>query len=57
MIKKALVELDGKPFKALVKKRAEWAKEDAYLFPGAIQYWGPTEVADLVTETLKLESK
>ena len=57
VIKKALVELDGKPFKALVKKRAEWAKEDAYLFPGAIQYWGPTEVADLVTETLKLENK
>ena len=57
VIKKALVELDGKPFKALAKKRSEWAKEDAYLFPGAIQYWGPTEVADVVTETLKLESK
>jgi pyrophosphate--fructose-6-phosphate 1-phosphotransferase len=57
VIRKALVELNGKPFKAFVKKRAEWAKEDAYLFPGSIQYWGPTEVADLVTETLKLESK
>ena len=57
VIKKALVELEGKPFKALAKKRAAWAQEDAYLFPGAIQYWGPTEVADLVTETLKLESK
>jgi pyrophosphate--fructose-6-phosphate 1-phosphotransferase len=57
VIKKALVELDGKPFKALLKKRAEWAQEDAYLFPGAIQYWGPSEVADLVTETLRLESK
>jgi pyrophosphate--fructose-6-phosphate 1-phosphotransferase len=57
VIKKALVELDGKPFKAFAKKRAEWAKEDAYLFPGAIQYWGPTEVADQVTATLALESK
>jgi len=57
VIKKALVELDGKPFKALLKKRTAWAQEDAYLFPGAIQYWGPTEVADVVTETLKLESK
>ena len=57
VIKKALVELDAKPFKAFAKKRAEWAKEDAYLFPGAIQYWGPTEVADATTETLKLETK
>lgn len=57
VIRKALVELDGKPFKALAKKRAAWAQEDAYLFPGAIQYWGPTEVADIVTDTLKLESK
>jgi pyrophosphate--fructose-6-phosphate 1-phosphotransferase len=57
VIKKALVELDGKPFKAFAKKRAAWAQEDAYLFPGAIQYWGPSSVADLVTETLKLESK
>jgi len=57
VIKKALVELDGKPFKAFAKKRAAWAQEDAYLFPGAIQYWGPSSVADLVTETLQLESK
>ena len=57
VIRKALVELDGKPFKAFAKKRADWAKADAYLFPGSIQHWGPTEVADQVTETLKLESK
>jgi pyrophosphate--fructose-6-phosphate 1-phosphotransferase len=55
VIRKALVELEGKPFKFLAGKRAEWAKEDAYQFPGAIQYWGPSEVADLPTETLKLE--
>jgi pyrophosphate--fructose-6-phosphate 1-phosphotransferase len=57
VIRKALVELEGKPFKALLKKRSAWAQEDAYLFPGAIQYWGPSDVADVVTETLKLESK
>lgn len=57
VIRKALVELDAKPFKAFAKKRAAWAKEDAYLFPGAIQYWGPSSVADIVTETLKLEQK
>jgi pyrophosphate--fructose-6-phosphate 1-phosphotransferase len=57
VIKKALVELDAKPFKAFAKQRAAWAQEDAYLFPGAIQYWGPSSVADITTETLKLESK
>ncbi len=55
VIRKALVELNGRPFKALAKSRAKWASDDAYLFPGAIQYWGPAEVADLPTETLKLE--
>jgi pyrophosphate--fructose-6-phosphate 1-phosphotransferase len=38
VIKKALVELDGAPFKTLASNREAWAKEDAYLFPGAIQY-------------------
>jgi pyrophosphate--fructose-6-phosphate 1-phosphotransferase len=57
VIRKALVELDAKPFKAFAKKRGEWAKADAYLFPGSIQYWGPSKVANMVTETLMLESK
>jgi pyrophosphate--fructose-6-phosphate 1-phosphotransferase len=57
VIKKALVELDGKPFKNFAKQRAHWAVEDAYLFPGAIQYWGPEAVADQITATLELESK
>ena len=55
VIRKALVELEGKPFKFFASQREKWSKEDAYLFPGAIQYWGPAEVADLPTETLKLE--
>ncbi|MCL2520496.1 MAG: diphosphate--fructose-6-phosphate 1-phosphotransferase [Spirochaetaceae bacterium] len=55
VIKKALVELEGKPFKALVAKREEWAVETAYIYPGAIQYFGPSEVCDRPSETLRLE--
>jgi pyrophosphate--fructose-6-phosphate 1-phosphotransferase len=55
VIRKALVELEGKPFKFFASKREAWSKNDDYLFPGAIQYWGPSEVADIPTETLKLE--
>ncbi len=55
VIRKALVELSGKPFKAFAALRDAWALENHYLFPGAIQYWGPTEVCDAPTETLKLE--
>ncbi len=56
VIKKALVELDGAPFKALAAKRDEWAVTTSFLFPGAIQYYGPTEVCDQPTKTLKLEA-
>ncbi len=55
VIKKALVELEGNPFKKLVACRDEWAQNTCYLFPGAIQYYGPTEVCDLTTRTLVLE--
>ena len=55
VIKKALVELDGKPFKYFEAHRDEWAVETSYIFPGAIQYYGPTEVCDLTTRTLALE--
>ncbi len=55
VIKKALVELEGKPFKAFAAQRDQWAIETAYLFPGAIQYYGPAEVCDQPTKTLKLE--
>ena len=55
VIKKALVELDGKPFKEFAANREEWAVKTAYLFPGAIQYYGPGEVCDQPTVTLKLE--
>ena len=57
VIRKALVELDGKPFKYFEAHRDEWAVETAYLYPGAIQYYGPTEVCDLTTRTLALEKE
>jgi pyrophosphate--fructose-6-phosphate 1-phosphotransferase len=55
VIRKALVELEGKPFKAFASQRAAWAVQDDFQYPGPIQYWGPAEVADLASETLKLE--
>ena len=57
VIKKALVELDGKPFKYFEANREEWAVETAYTYPGAIQYYGPSEVCDLTTRTLALEKE
>jgi pyrophosphate--fructose-6-phosphate 1-phosphotransferase len=55
VIRKALVDLDGKPFKTFAAKRDEWAKNTEYVYPGPIQYWGPSDVCDQPTKTLKLE--
>ena len=55
VIRKALVELDGAPFKALEKNRENWAKNTCYVYPGPIQYFGPSDVCDLPTKTLALE--
>ncbi|MBQ9449593.1 MAG: diphosphate--fructose-6-phosphate 1-phosphotransferase [Acholeplasmatales bacterium] len=55
VIRKALVELDGAPFKYFEAHRKEWAENTCYTYPGAIQYYGPTEVCDLTTRTLALE--
>ena len=55
VIQKALVKLDGAPFKAFAAQREAWAKETAYVYPGPIQYFGPTEVCDQPTKTLQLE--
>lgn len=55
VIKKALVELDGKPFKYFESNREQWALETCFTFPGAIQYFGPSEVCDQTTMTLALE--
>ena len=57
VIRKALVELDGAPFKFFASKREEWAKNTCYVYPGPIQYWGPSEVCDQCTKTLALEHK
>jgi len=55
VIQKALVDLNGVPFKYLAENREKWAVETSYLYPGPIQYWGPTEVCDRPTITLQLE--
>lgn len=55
VIQKALVRLDGPVFKQLEENREEWAMNDRYLFPGAIQYFGPSCVCDVTTCTLQLE--
>ncbi len=57
VIRKALVELEGKPFKYFEAHRDVWAVETSYTYPGAIQYYGPTEVCDLTTRTLALEKE
>ena len=55
VIRKALVELDGKPFQYFCANREKWAVETCFTYPGAIQYYGPSEVCDITTRTLALE--
>ena len=55
VIRKALVDLDGAPFKTYAAAREKWARETCYVFPGPIQYWGPSSVCDRPTITLSLE--
>ncbi|MDR1306892.1 MAG: diphosphate--fructose-6-phosphate 1-phosphotransferase [Treponema sp.] len=57
VIRKALVELEGEPFKAFASRRETWAATTSYQFPGAIQYYGPPELCDQPTKTLKLEQQ
>ncbi len=57
VIQKALVKLDGAPFKEFASKRDSWAINTDYVYPGPIQYFGPTEVCDQPTKTLQLEQK
>lgn len=57
VIKKALVDLGGKPFKTFKENRDKWALKSDYTYPGAIQYYGPEEVCDRPTITVQLESE
>ncbi len=57
VIQKALVDLEGAPFKAFAANRETWAKETCYVYPGPIQYFGPSEVCDQTTRTLALEQQ
>ena len=55
VIRKSLVNLNGRPFQEFASKREEWARKTCYLYPGPVQYWGPSEVCDQTTRTLMLE--
>ncbi|WP_255434085.1 diphosphate--fructose-6-phosphate 1-phosphotransferase [Carboxylicivirga sp. M1479] len=55
VIQKALVLLNGAPFQKLVENREEWAINTNYVYPGPIQYFGPSEVCDITTKTIKYE--
>ena len=57
VIQKALVKLDGAPFKYFTEKRDKWAIETSYVYPGPIQYFGPSEVCDQPSKTIQLEQK
>lgn len=57
VIRKALVDLEGKPYQEFVKNRAKWAKETCYVYPGPIQYFGPDEVCNVTSRTLYFEQK
>jgi len=57
VIQKALVDLNGAPFKAFEKSREGWAMTESYMFPGPIQYFGPSSVTDMTTKTLQYEQK
>ncbi len=57
VIKKALVDLEGKPFRHFAEHREKWALETCYRYPGAIQYYGPSELCDATTITLQLENE
>ena len=57
VIRKALVDLEGAPFRELVKVRLKWALSESYLYPGPIQYFGPSSVTDMTTKTLQFEQK
>ncbi|MCE1200361.1 MAG: diphosphate--fructose-6-phosphate 1-phosphotransferase, partial [Marinilabiliales bacterium] len=55
VIQKALVSMEGAPFKAFAANREKWALETSFVYPGPIQYWGPASVCDATTKTLQLE--
>ena len=57
VIQKALVKLDGGPFKTFAANRDEWAINNHYVYPGPIQYFGPSEVCNQPTKTLEIEQK
>ncbi|CAN6895863.1 unnamed protein product, partial [Brassica oleracea] len=53
VIKKAMVELEGAPFKKFASLREVWALKNRYISPGPIQFTGPG--SDALSHTLLLE--
>lgn len=56
VIQKSYVDMKGKPYLELEKHRKEWASGNHYVYPGPMQYFGPSEVCDVTTITLQLEN-
>ncbi|HOI47943.1 MAG TPA: diphosphate--fructose-6-phosphate 1-phosphotransferase [Prolixibacteraceae bacterium] len=57
VIQKALVKLDAAPFRYFAANRDEWAVKTSFIYPGPIQYFGPSSVCDQPTKTLQLEQQ
>jgi diphosphate-dependent phosphofructokinase len=57
VIRKSLVDLNGKPFQEFASQREKWSKNDSYLYPDTVQYYGPAEITMQITETLRFEKK
>ena len=57
VIQKALVSLDGAPFKKFASQRDGWAINTDFVYPGPIQYFGPAEVCDQPSLTLQYEHR
>ncbi len=55
VIQKALVSLEGAPFKKFAACRDAWAVNTDFVYPGPIQYFGPASVCDQPSLTLKYE--
>ena len=57
VIRKALVDLNGRPFQVFAQHRAKWARETCYVYPGPVQYFGPDEVCNQTSKTLYYEQE
>jgi diphosphate-dependent phosphofructokinase len=52
VIAKALVDLQGKPFRHFAQNRKKWRTDDFYQMPGPIQFFGDSELINSVPISL-----